>query len=151
MRIPPDPRFDEYNEGPSALPGERSSAAPIGARMGARYGGAPSATSPRLESKEPSSGVGADSSEIEWRGWACKDSRGYLVRLVESGDGYRAQLTCVDKQGRSGVLLPQRGPVQNPPPGTNLLSYGGGLLDPTTARALAKALLAYADEREERE
>lgn len=112
-----------------------------GGMLGARYGGAPRVESPRVEeAPKPSA--------LDWRAWRGEDTSGYTLRLAESGDGYRVHLTCKDPEGRGGVLCPRVGKPQDPPPGVTLLSYGGGFLDPQSARALAAALLAYADEKD---
>ena len=79
-----------------------------------------------------------------------KHRRGYTLRLQESNNGSSVYLRCYDENGRTAVILPRVGPPeeQEPPPGTTLLSHGGGLLDPRHARALAAALIAFADEKQ---
>lgn len=114
--------------------------------LGARYGLPPRVESPRIESSPETSP--APATALDWRAWRGEDTYGYVLRLSESGDGYRVHLTCADRDGHHGKLCPKVGKPQDPPAGVHLVSYGGGFLDPQQARELAAALLAYASEKD---
>lgn len=79
---------------------------------------------------------------------AVTDEYGNRVYLSLSGDGYRAHLNCVDRDGNDVIAHPPFAPPHGAPkPAPGVLGYaswGGGFWSPAGAIKLAHLLLQYA-------